>query len=398
MTSTNNGPSKPSAKTYNLLYAKSSNRCAFPTCKNPITVNQTLVGNVCHIKAAKPGGPRYDPRQTNEERHGYDNLLLMCSIHNKVVDGDEATYTVDRLKQMKTDHEADPVPIQEENIKIAVDLLVSGGGTVTIQAGYITVTAANPQNSVIAGVYQNIVHNYGPESVPDAPAIPPKGPSFIFVFGSPLWDNNSATWIMMLKHYGPGPAHNCAIDFYDRDRQNIRHEWLVKHPDSPFPPNLVGEFRQQIRVSEAGPEESLPKFNWAPLDPDRQHYSATISCRDGVFVEKWEVTRVDGRLRSKITIERGPKWIEKNPNSNPLVFRLEDPEFIGAPLLIEVPKLGAAKVHPGWKPNHRFEVPVAIVDPNGNLQVMSAVMAPDGSTVNDFGCWNILTKHFGDGR
>lgn len=131
MTSSNDGPSKPSAKTYNLLHAKSSNRCAFPMCKNPITFNQTLVGNVCHIKAAKPGGPRYDPKQTNEERHGYDNLLLMCSIHNKVVDDDEATYTVDSLKQMKADHEAESTPIQEENIRIAVGILVSGDGTVT---------------------------------------------------------------------------------------------------------------------------------------------------------------------------------------------------------------------------------------------------------------------------
>jgi hypothetical protein len=45
MNSSNDGPSKPSAKTYNLLYAKSSNGCAFPGCKNPITVDQTLVGN-----------------------------------------------------------------------------------------------------------------------------------------------------------------------------------------------------------------------------------------------------------------------------------------------------------------------------------------------------------------
>ena len=41
---------------------------------------------------------------------------------------------------------------------------------------------------------------------------------------------------------------------------------------------------------------------------------------------------------------------------------------------------------PGRKPNHKFEVPVAIIDYNGNLQVMSAVKAPDGSTINDFGC------------
>jgi hypothetical protein len=286
MSSSNDGPSTPSAKTYNLLYAKSSNRCAFPTCKNPITIGQTLVGNVCHIKAARPGGPRFDPKQTNDERHGYENLLLMCSIHNKVVDSDEATYTVERLKQMKADHEAKSTSISEENVKLAVELLVSGEGTATTLAGDITVTATNPQNSVVAGVYQNIVHNYGSQSAPSAAAAAVQIPNFVFVFGTPLGDNNSATWMMMLKHYGPGLAHNCTIDFYDKDRINIRREWSLKHPDTPFPPaDLVGEFRHQTRISEAGPEGPLPSFNWTPLDPDRQHYSVSISSRDGVFVE-----------------------------------------------------------------------------------------------------------------
>ncbi len=399
MNSSNDGPSKPSAKTYNLLYAKSSNRCAFPGCKNPITVGQTLVGNVCHIKAARPGGPRYDPKQTNEERHGYENLLLMCSIHNKVVDSDEATYTVERLKQMKADHEAESTSIPEEDLKLAVELLVSGDGTATTLAGDITVTATNPQNSVVAGVYQNIVHNYGSQSASSAAVAAVQIPNFLFVFGAPLGDNNSATWMMMLKHYGPDPAHNCTIDFYDKDRINIRHEWSLKHPDTSFPPaDLVGEFRYQTRISEAGPEGPLPSFNWTPLDPDRQHYSVSTSSRDGVFVENWDVTRVKGHLCARITIERGPQWIEKNPHSDPLVFKFEDPEFTSVPRLTEVPQTSAANVHPGWKPNHRFEVPVVIIDSNGNLQVMAAVKAPDGSTINDFGTWNILTRHYGNGE
>lgn len=202
---------------------------------------------------------------------------------------------------------------------------------------------------------------------------------------------------MTLQHYGPGPAHNCTIDFYDQDRISIRHEWLVKHPDSPFPPpDLVGEFRKQIHIAEAGLYGSLPKFNWTPLDPDRQHYTATISSRDGIFVENWEVARVNGRLRAKFVIEHGPQWLEKNPHSDPLIFKCEDPEFRSVPHLVAIPQSRAANVHPGWKPNHIFEVPVAIVDSNGNLQVMSGIKAPDGRTINDFGCWNLLTKHFGD--
>jgi hypothetical protein len=223
-------------------------------------------------------------------------------------------------------------------------------------------------------------------------------PSLVFVFGTPLGDNDSASWVMMLKHYGPGPAYNCDIGFFDDDRKNIEHEWLVQHPDSPFPPpGLAGESQKHIHVAEASPEGEPGNFVWNPLNPNSQHYTVSISCRDGVFVEKWEVTRVNGILRSIITIEHGPAWIKKNPNLSPVVFRCEDPEFIRTSLATELPKSSPGKVvHPGWKPSHRFEVPAAIIDSNGNVQVLSGVKLPDGSTLTDFGCWNILVRHFGD--
>jgi hypothetical protein len=226
---------------------------------------------------------------------------------------------------------------------------------------------------------------------------PKEVPSFVFVFGAPLGDNNSPVWIMMLKHYGPNPAFNCDIEFFDKDRKNLEHQWLLQHPGSSFPPpGLAGKSQERFRVPEAGPLGSIGSFQWTPLDTDRQHYTASISCRDGVFVETWEVTRVDGVLRTKITIEHGPQWIEKNPKSDPVVFTCTDPEFSAAPLALALPVAEPQPINPGWKPNHRFEFPVAIIDPNGHAQVMSGVKLPDGSLKTDFGCWNILTRHFGD--
>jgi len=227
---------------------------------------------------------------------------------------------------------------------------------------------------------------------------PRQTPSFLFVFGVPLGDNDSAAWLMMLRHYGPNPAYNCAITFYDDDRKNIEHEWLVRHSNSPYPPpGLAGESQTRIHVAEASPEGPTGNFKWYPLDPNRQHYTVSISCRDGVFEEKLEVTRVDGILRSSITIQRGQQWIKNNPHRSPLVFRYEDPEFVRTPLAIEMPKERKGKVvHPGWKPLYTFEVPVAIVDPNGNVQIVSGIKLPDGSTQTDFGSWNLLTKHLGD--
>lgn len=227
---------------------------------------------------------------------------------------------------------------------------------------------------------------------------PPQTPSFLFVFGAPLGDNDSAQWLMMLTHYGPNPTYNCDIVLYDDDRRNIEHEWLLKHPHSPYPPRgLAGESQKHFHVSEAGPEGSFEKFAWQPLDPDKQHYTISISCRDGVFEERWEVTRVNGFLRSSITVQRGQQWIQKNPHLSPVVFRYEDTDFAGVPLLAEMPKEKKGKrVHSGWKPQHKFDVPVAIIDPSRNVQVLSGITLPDGTVYTDFGPWNLLTKHLGD--
>ncbi|MGD1103761.1 MAG: toll/interleukin-1 receptor domain-containing protein [Terriglobia bacterium] len=222
-------------------------------------------------------------------------------------------------------------------------------------------------------------------------------PSFVFVFGAPLGDNDSSTWIMLLLHYGPSTAYNCKVEFFDDDRRNIAHEWLVKHPNTPFPPaEIAGESQKHINIGEAGPEGSIGNFQWIPLDPNRQHYTVNITCREGVLAEKWEVTRVNGVLRTRISIEHGVRWIQRNPGLDPVVFRREDAEFAETPLATEPPKASPRKVHPGWKPNHRFIAPAAIIDSNGYVQVMAGVATPDGSTRTDFGCWDILTKHFGD--
>jgi hypothetical protein len=161
---------------------------------------------------------------------------------------------------------------------------------------------------------------------------------------------------------------NCKVEFFDDDRKSIEHQWLVRNPNSPFPPReLVGESQKCIHIAEAGVEGSVGSFNWSPLDPNRQHYTVSISYRDGAFVEKWQITRVDRVLRAALTIERGPQWVKKNPTLGNTVFRCVDPEFVSTALATERPQSSSPNVHPGWKPNYRFDVPAAIVDPNGHL-------------------------------
>jgi len=93
---------EPLLSTLKRLFALSGNRCAFPQCGLPIVEESGVVtGIVCHIKARSKGGPRYDAKQTPEERHGYANLIMMCARHSKLIDSDPKTHTVEVLRQMK---------------------------------------------------------------------------------------------------------------------------------------------------------------------------------------------------------------------------------------------------------------------------------------------------------
>mgnify|MGYP001305375728 CR=1 FL=1 len=84
----------------------SGNICAFPGCSLPLVDGTgTIAGEICHIKARSCSGPRFDPAQSEEERHGFANLILLCRQHHKVIDDQSGIYTADVLQEMKAIHE-----------------------------------------------------------------------------------------------------------------------------------------------------------------------------------------------------------------------------------------------------------------------------------------------------
>lgn len=95
------GPSLPTIK---RLFAVSGNYCAFEGCKNNLVdfVSGKVIGRICHIKAQSPGGPRFDSNQTDQERHSFDNLILLCPIHHDVIDSNPLKYDVGFLLQLKS--------------------------------------------------------------------------------------------------------------------------------------------------------------------------------------------------------------------------------------------------------------------------------------------------------
>jgi hypothetical protein len=96
-------------KTRKTLWGRSGNRCAI--CKHELVVSKTIsddesvVGDECHIISSHPSGPRYDPSCPQERLDAYENLILLCRTHHKMIDDQCESYTVDVLRQMKVNHE-----------------------------------------------------------------------------------------------------------------------------------------------------------------------------------------------------------------------------------------------------------------------------------------------------
>ena len=89
------------------LSALSRGACYWPSCDEPITrfVDGIPVNNfeIAHIRAANKGGRRYVKAMTDDERNGFDNLVLLCGVHHKIVDkirpGD---FSIEMLQDWKT--------------------------------------------------------------------------------------------------------------------------------------------------------------------------------------------------------------------------------------------------------------------------------------------------------
>lgn len=97
---------EPTRSTLKRLYTLSSNACAFPGCTIKVVEAGVLVGETCHIRGEKPTSARYDSTQSDAERHGFENLVVMCGGHHTVIDTDAQAWTVERLISLKKRHEA----------------------------------------------------------------------------------------------------------------------------------------------------------------------------------------------------------------------------------------------------------------------------------------------------
>lgn len=97
-----------SRKNSNLLWGKAAGICSKPGCGYDCTQDSTAsnpvaLGEMAHMIAKKPGGPRGIAGGGSDS---YDNLILLCPTHHKEIDkADEGVYPPEKLRQWKASHE-----------------------------------------------------------------------------------------------------------------------------------------------------------------------------------------------------------------------------------------------------------------------------------------------------
>jgi hypothetical protein len=101
---------KYSAGTRAALFALGKGTCYFKGCKKTVVEEvegqQQIAVEIAHIKGANEGSARYDPEMTDEERAAFNNLVLMCTPHHKLIDGpNREKYRAELLQEWKKDHE-----------------------------------------------------------------------------------------------------------------------------------------------------------------------------------------------------------------------------------------------------------------------------------------------------
>jgi hypothetical protein len=109
--------------TRDILARRVGSHCSNPKCGKPTggpQVNSAKAMNIgvaAHIAAASPGGKRYDPQQTPEQRKSLENGIWLCQTCAHLIDSDEIRYTVELLKEWKAAAEASALRKIEGNGK-----------------------------------------------------------------------------------------------------------------------------------------------------------------------------------------------------------------------------------------------------------------------------------------
>src|SRR6185369_17664056 len=108
-------PPEFSARVVRFLAERAGQRCSNPDCgvatngpSDDGSGDSTTLGKACHITAARPLGPRYDPSLTDPQRAHSSNGIWLCAVCADRVDKkeNETQFPVELLRVWKQFHES----------------------------------------------------------------------------------------------------------------------------------------------------------------------------------------------------------------------------------------------------------------------------------------------------
>src|SRR5688572_22788416 len=97
-------------QTRKMLWGRSGNRCAFEGCGQLLIqevsgARTSVIGEEAHIVGRESRGPRGESALPLAERDNYENLILLCPAHHKIIDDHPEEFTIAVLSEMKQVHE-----------------------------------------------------------------------------------------------------------------------------------------------------------------------------------------------------------------------------------------------------------------------------------------------------
>jgi len=94
-----------------ILWGRAAGHCSFPGCDEDLVQEKNLLdpyvigGEMAHNYSKSSNGPQGNIELSQSEVNSYDNLILFCRKHHRIVDKQPNTYNVTVLYKMKHDHE-----------------------------------------------------------------------------------------------------------------------------------------------------------------------------------------------------------------------------------------------------------------------------------------------------
>jgi hypothetical protein len=163
-----------SDKARKKLWGRSGNKCA--VCKVELVIDsnsekdESIVGDECHIVSGKIGGPRYNEHFPKDMVDSYENLILLCKTHHKMVDDQYSIYTPIKLKEIKKKHEKwrfDHLSTENNSPPKPNFKLIRGSSPEYLNR----ITTGRELSNIIAGACDGSFYNDEPKTLEEAQVI-----------------------------------------------------------------------------------------------------------------------------------------------------------------------------------------------------------------------------------